>query len=200
MGNYISDIAFSHAVKEWQTAKGSRQIYARQDWQQALPPQLIDFIKAQDSFYLATANSNGQPYIQNRGGPKGFLKVINATTLAFADFAGNRQYISAGNLSENSKVHLFLMDYANRRRLKIWGTAKVIEDDANLLKQLSDEQYLAQPERVFLITITAWNLNCPQHITQRYSIEQLQPELERLNNRIKALEAQLKEKETTIKK
>lgn len=191
MENFISDVAFSPTVKKWQTDKGSRQSYARFDWQKELPPQLIEFIQQRDSFYIASANSDGQPYIQHRGGPAGFLKVIDKETLAFADFAGNRQYISAGNLSENNKVHLFLMDYPNRTRLKIWGEAKILENDKELLAELSPQAYKAKPERVFLIKITAWNLNCPQHITPRYTQAQLQPHLDELKARIKELESQL---------
>lgn len=191
MENFISDIAFSPTVKKWQADKGSRQSYARFDWQKELPPQLIEFILQRDSFYIASANSDGHPYIQHRGGPQGFLQVIDEETLAFADFAGNRQYISSGNLSENNKVHLFLMDYPNRMRLKIWGEAEIIEDDKELLSQLSSSDYKAKPERAFLIKITAWNLNCPQHITPRYTQTQLEPHVAELKARIKALESQL---------
>ena len=136
MDKPISDIAFSPAVKQWQQAKGSRHAHARRDFSNKLFPQLVRFIEQRDSFYLASASAEGQPYIQHRGGPKGFLKVMDERTLAFADFAGNRQFVSAGNLSENNKVYLFLMDYVNRNRLKIWGEATVIEDDATLMLSL----------------------------------------------------------------
>ena len=191
MEHFISDIAFSPTVKKWQTDKGSRQAYARRDWQKELIPKLIDFIQESDSFYIASASKEGQPYIQHRGGPKGFLKVLDKETLAFVDFAGNQQYISAGNLSENQKVHLFLMDYPNRTRLKIWGTAQIIEDNQELLEDLFPKDYKAKPERIFLIKIVTWNLNCPQHITPRFTQEQLQPEIDRLKNRIQKLETQL---------
>lgn len=181
MSNYISDIAFTPAVKAWQEKEGSRDTYermaARRDWQSRITPELESFLAQRDSFYIATTNSDGQPYIQHRGGPKGFLKVVDKETLAFADFSGNRQYISAGNLSENAKVHLFLMDYPNRTRIKIWGEATVVEEDETLLNQLIDPDYKARPERAIVIKVKAWDINCPQHITPRYTIE----ELERMN-------------------
>ena len=177
MKKNTSDIAFTPAVKAWQEEKGSRQTYERlaesRDWASSVTPMLRDFLAQRDSFYLATANSEGQPYIQHRGGPKGFLKVIDEHTLAFADYAGNRQYISAGNLSENSKVHLFLMDYPNRVRIKLWGEAQVIEGDAALLEQVRDPEYAARPERVMLIRIKAWDVNCPQHIQPRYTVAEI---------------------------
>lgn len=171
MDHYISDIAFSKAVKAQQTQHGSRHIYQRMaqqnDWQVDISPMLAQFISQRDSFYLASANSEGQAYIQHRGGPKGFLKVIDQNTLAFADFSGNRQYITIGNLTENSKVHLFLMDYQNRRRVKIWGEAKVLDKDHPLRKELEDNNYQANIERLILIRVTAWDINCPQHINPR---------------------------------
>lgn len=181
---YISDIAFTPTVKTWQKKKGSRLTYenmaTRRDWQSAITEGLAKFVSQRDSFYLATANGDGQPYIQHRGGPKGFLKVIDEQTLGFADYAGNRQYISAGNLSENNKVHLFLMDYPNQTRIKIWGEALVVENDPALLQQLSDENYRAKPERAILIKIKAWDVNCPQHITPRYTVEEWQKEQQKM--------------------
>ncbi len=178
MKKYVSDIAFTPAVKAWQEKEGSRQTYAnmaaRRDWQKKITADLAGFVAQRDSFYLATANAEGQPYIQHRGGPKGFLKVIDDETFAFADFAGNRQFISAGNLSENNKVHLFLMDYPNRTRVKIWGEAQMIDDDLELLDRLKDNDYKARPERVMVIKVTAWDINCPQHITPRYTTEEIQ--------------------------
>ena len=138
---YPSDIAFTPAVKAVQAAKGSRASYARMErrgWQTRITPDLAEFLAGLDMFYLGTASADGQPYIQHRGGPPGFLKVLDDRTLAFADFAGNRQYITLGNLSENPKAFLFLMDYANRQRVKLWGTARVVEDDAELLDHLRD--------------------------------------------------------------
>lgn len=195
MSDYISDIAFTSAVKNWQEKEGSRETYRRmaekRDWYDKISEDLRGFIASRDSFYLATANADGQPYIQHRGGPKGFLKVLDKQTLAFADYAGNRQFISAGNLSENNKVHLFLMDYPGRTRIKIWGEARVVEDDPKLLDSLMDEGYRARPERVMKITVKAWDINCPQHITPRYTVEELEPQLEKLKARIHELEEKL---------
>ena len=198
MSDYISDIAFTDAVKQWQEKEGSRFTYEKmakgRDWQDKVTPHLADFLAERDSFYLATSNSEGQPYIQHRGGPKGFLKVIDEQTLGFADYAGNRQYISAGNLSENNKVHLFFMDYANRSRIKLWGEAKVVEGDEELMEQLKDETYKARPERVMLITVKAWDINCPQHITPRFTQEVIEPVITKLQDRIAELEALLEAK------
>jgi predicted pyridoxine 5'-phosphate oxidase superfamily flavin-nucleotide-binding protein len=151
MRKYASDIAFTASVKRLQVEKGSRPSYARMEerrgWRTHVTPDLADFLAELDMFYLGTANAEGQPYVQYRGGPPGFLKVLNDRTLAFADFGGNQQYISMGNLSENSKAFLFLMDYANAERIKVWGTARVIEDDPALLEQLADPDYSGRPER-----------------------------------------------------
>ena len=168
---YASDVAFTDVVKAIQARKGSRPAYSRMEeggsWEQSITPELKTEIEAQTSVFLATANAQGQPYIQHRGGPAGFLKVLDEHTIGFADFAGNRQYITQGNLEENPKAHLFLIDYANRRRIKIWGTARVVESDRVLLKQLMPAGYRARPEQVMLFTVTAWDVNCPQHIPQR---------------------------------
>lgn len=194
----ISDIAFTPTVKAQQEKNGSREAYERmmsqRDWQHKITPQLTSFLAEADSFYLATANQEGQPYIQHRGGPKGFVKIIDEHTIAFADYTGNKQYISVGNITENQKVHLFFMDYPNRYRIKVWGEVRVVEDDETLLEKIMDEGYRAKPERVMLITLTAWDINCPQHITPRYSLEQMEPELTRLKNRIKELEEQVNSK------
>lgn len=175
---FVSDIAFTEAVKKRQEEMGSRRSYQmmaeRRDWQTKITAQLRYFIEERDSFYMASANSEGQPYIQHRGGLKGFLKVLDDEHIAFADFSGNRQYISAGNFDENNKVHLFLMDYPNRTRIKIWGEASVIDDDTDLIDQLKDQEYRAKIERVIKIKITAWDINCPQHIQQRFTVEEFQ--------------------------
>lgn len=142
-------------------------------WEDRVSSQLAKFIAERDSFYMATVNAEGQPYIQHRGGPKGFLKVIDNKTLGFADFTGNRQYISYGNLKDNNKVCLFLMDYPNRKRIKIWGTAEVSEDDTELLNSLMVPGDNATPERAFIIHIKAWDINCPKHITPRYTVEEI---------------------------
>lgn len=175
-----SDIAFTPAVKAIQAAKGSRASYARMEsrggWQSTVTAELASFIAELDMFYLGTANSTGQPYIQYRGGSKGFLKVIDERTLGFADFGGNRQFISVGNLSENSKAFLFLMDYVNQQRIKVWGTAEVIEGDLELLERLQDATYGGQVERAILFHIEAWDINCQQHIHRRFpatAVEQL---------------------------
>jgi len=177
MREYTSDIAFTDAVKKIQKRKGSRDIYAnmeqRGSWQDTITKQLTDFIAERDSFYMATVSSEGQPYIQHRGGPKGFLKVIDDHTLGFADFVGNRQYISYGNLEENNKVCLFFMDYPNRTRIKLWGTSEVNEDDEALIKSLSVTDYKGQVERAFIIHVEAWDRNCPQHIVPRYTKQEI---------------------------
>jgi len=177
MREYTSDIAFTKKVKEIQKIKGSRNNYAhmeqRGSWESTVTKQLGDFIAQRDSFYMATANSEGQPYIQHRGGPKGFLKVIDDRTLGFADFKGNRQYISYGNLTENNKVCLFFMDYPNRTRIKLWGTSEVNEEDEALIKKLSVSDYKGQVERAFIIHVEAWDRNCPQHINPRYTKQEI---------------------------
>jgi len=192
-----SDIAFTPAVKALQAKAGSRASYARMEksggWSTEVTPELAGFLAGLDMFYLGTASASGQPYIQYRGGPKGFLKVIDAHTLAFTDFGGNRQYISTGNLSENPRVFVFLMDYANRQRVKVWGTARVVTDDQELLAQLSDPSYDARPERAIVIAIEAWDANCPQHIHPRVLESEVAPLIESLRARIQVLEAQLAE-------
>jgi hypothetical protein len=169
----VSDIAFTQSVKAIQTKMGSRKQYARMEegvgWSNTVTPELSDFLKEVDSIYLATVNADGRPYIQHRGGPKGFLKVLDDHTLAFADFAGNRQYISVGNLAENNLAFLFLMDYATQSRIKIWGTAEVIEDDPDIVTQLTDARYKGKPERVIRFHVQAWDANCRQHIPLKYS-------------------------------
>ena len=192
---FISDIAFTDAVKQVQEAKGSRDGYAKMEqkggWQSTVTDDLAGFIADMDSFYLATASANGQPYIQHRGGAKGFLKVLDDKTLAFADFTGNRQYISLGNLSENNQAYIFLMDYPNRRRIKIWGRARVVNDDPDLLDQLMDKTTRAKPEQVIVFDISVWDVNCPQHITPRYTEAQVGDMVLSLKQRIADLEAQL---------
>ena len=192
-----SDIAFTPAVKALQERNGSRAGYARmaekKDWHDTVTPELAAFLAERDSFYLASASAEGRPYIQHRGGPKGFLKALDDKRLAFADFGGNRQYISAGNLSENDRVSIFLMDYPNRRRIKLWGRARVVEDDPDLLERLVEPGYQAKPERAILFEVEAWDVNCPQHITPRYTEDQIAPALAKLQARIDALEAEVKE-------
>jgi predicted pyridoxine 5'-phosphate oxidase superfamily flavin-nucleotide-binding protein len=155
--------------------------------------QLAELIAAQTSFFLGTASADAQPYIQHRGGPPGFLHVVDAHTLAFADFAGNRQYLSKGNLAENPRVHLFLIDYAHRQRIKIWGTARLVEDDPALLAKLMPPGYKARGERVFLITVTRWDVNCPAHIPQLFPADAVSAALAVRDARIANLEAELAE-------
>jgi uncharacterized protein len=189
-----SDIAFTDRVKSIQAERGSRAAYARQEqkggWPTVVTPDLAATLAETNSFYLATVSSDGQPYIQHRGGPKGFLKVIDETTLGFADFAGNRQYITLGNLADNPRAFLFLMDYVNRRRVKIWGTARAVTDP-DLIAQLFPAGYEAKPEQAILFTIAAWSRNCPQHIPQMFPAEEVMAAVDTLTARIKTLEAEL---------
>ena len=175
---YASDVAFSAAVKAEQEKRGSRALYAkmaaRRDWQTQVTDDLSEFLAQRDSFYLASANAEGQPYVQHRGGPKGFLKKIDAGTLGFADFGGNKQYITLGNLAENDRVQIFLMDYANKRRVKVWGRARAVEDDPELFTRL-DPPPDATVERAILIEVAAWDVNCPSHIVPRFTEEDLAP-------------------------
>ena len=194
MRQYPSDVAFTPAVKSIQAAKGSRSTYAKVEsrgWQTRVTPDLAEFMSGLDMFYLGTASAEGQAYIQYRGGPPGFLKVVDDRTLAFADFAGNGQYITLGNLSENPKAFLFLMDYANRRRVKLWGTARVVEDDGELMKRLSDPEYPGEVERAVVFTVEAWDINCPQHIHLRYPERQIRSVIDQLQRRIGELEQEL---------
>ena len=192
---YASDVGFTPTIKAIQERKGSRQMYARMEeggsWRTTISPDLADFIAAQTSIFLATASADGQPYIQHRGGPAGFLRVLDDKTISFADFAGNKQFISQGNLSENPKAYLFLIDYAHRRRIKIWGEARVVEGDAELMRKLMPENYRARPEQVILFTVTAWDTNCPQHIPQRFEAADVTAALAERDKRIAELEAEL---------
>jgi uncharacterized protein len=189
-----SDIAFSPSVKAVQKRRGSRDGYARMEakggFRTTIDVNLARFITGMRSFYLATASKDGQPYIQHRGGPSGFLVVIDERTLAFADFAGNRQYVSTGNLAENPRALLFLMDYENRQRVKIWGTARVIEDDPELIAKLFPQGYKARAEAVILFTVEAWDANCPQHIPQMLFAEDVAAAISALDDRIATLEAE----------
>ncbi len=197
----ISDIAFTPAVKAAQERNGSRAGYARMaergDWADTVSEDLAAFLETRDSFYLGTATADGQPYIQHRGGPKGFLKVIDERTLAFADFAGNRQFLSTGNLSENDKAYIFLMDYPNRRRIKIWGRARVVENDPALIERLADPDYEGKLQRAVVFDVTAWDVNCPQHITRRFDEDEVAALLAPLRSRIAELEAEVASPGTT---
>jgi len=195
MRKFPSDIAFTPAVKAIQERNGSRKNYARMErgrgWQTTVTPDLAEFVADLDMFYLGTANAEGQPYIQYRGGAPGFLKVIDEHTLGFADFGGNQQYVTLGNLSENPKAFIFLMDYVNSQRIKLWGTARVIDNDPGLLERLSDPDYPTKAERAILFTVEAWDINCQQHIHKRFSQRQIAPVIEKLQERVRELEAKL---------
>src|SRR5260221_11182584 len=193
--SYSSDVAFTPAVKEIQTRKGSRRAYADVEqnggWRTEIDETLAAFLADTNSIYFATASADGQPYIQHRGGPKGFIKVMDKNTLAFADYSGNRQYITQGNLSENPKAHIFLMDYAVRRRVKIRGEARMVDDDPALTKSLMPQGYRARPEQVVLFKISAWDTNCPQHIPQKFDAADVAQALAIRDGRIAELEAEL---------
>ena len=190
-----SDVAFTPTVKTVQARKGSREAYRRLEerggWETRITPELAAFIAAQTSIFLATATREGQPYIQHRGGPAGFLRVLDAHTIGFADFAGNRQYITQGNLADNPKAHLFLIDYTHGQRVKIWGEARVVEGDAALVARLMPEDYKARPEQAILFTVTAWSANCPKHIPQRFDAADVAAALTARDRRIAELETEV---------
>ena len=189
-----SDVAFTPAVKAVQERRGSRKMYRRMEehggWETKVTPELAAFLAERDSAYFATANAAGQPYIQHRGGPKGFIHVLDEQTLAFADYVGNRQYISTGNLAENDRAFLFFMDYAHRRRVKIWGRARVVEDDSEFLARLMPKGYDAKPQQAIVFTVEAWDVNCPQHIPQKLDAADVAASVEKLQHRIAELEAE----------
>ena len=186
-----SDVGFTPTVKAIQTRKGSRDHYDGAQWKTEIDEDLAAFIRAQRSFFLATANAQGQPYIQHRGGPPGFLHVVDSRTLALADFRGNRQYISQGNLQDNPRAFIFLIDYAGRQRVKIWGRAKMVEDDDDLALKLMPEGYRARAERVLVFEVEAWDANCPQHIPQRFEAEDVARVIAARDARIAELEAEI---------
>ncbi|MBS0254796.1 MAG: pyridoxamine 5'-phosphate oxidase family protein [Proteobacteria bacterium] len=188
-----SDIAFTPTVKALQAARGSRDSYARIEqrggFRTAVTADLIEFLGEIDTAYLATTNSLGQPYAQHRGGPKGFIRQVDEQTLGFVDYAGNRQYVTTGNLADNDKAFLFLMDYAHRRRIKLWGRARVVAGDAALIERLMPDDYPARPEQVILFTVVAWDVNCPQHIPQKLNASEAAGLVADLRARITSLEA-----------
>jgi len=191
---YPSDVAFTPSVKALQQARGSRHAYARLEqgrgWQTDIDDDLRGFIEAQTTLFLATANLEGQPYVQHRGGPAGFLRVLDARTLAFADFTGNRQFISTGNLRDNPKAQLFLMDYAHRQRVKIWGEARV-EADPALVERLMPAGYKARAEQAIVFEVKAWDANCPQHIPQLLPADEVVAAIAERDRRIAELEAEV---------
>jgi hypothetical protein len=195
-GSYSSDVAFSPSVKAVQARKGSRRAYSRMEeggsWETRITPDLAAFIALQRSLFMATANLAGQPYVQHRGGPPGFLRMLDEHTLGFADFVGNRQYITLGNLAENPKAQLFLIDYAARRRIKIWGEARVVEGDPELIATLMPEAYRGRPDQAIVFAVTAWDSNCPQHIPRRIEEADVRTLLAERDSRIEGLEAELR--------
>ena len=185
------DIAFTPSTRAVQARKGSRSIYAGMKMGDTIDDHLAAFIAARDSFFLASASADGQPYIQHRGGPAGFLSVINERTLGFADLRGNRQYISTGNFAENHKAFIFLMDFRTRQRVKMWGTMRVIEDDPVLIASLLPAGTPLHPEAAMLFTVTAWDSNCPAYIPQLFPAADVAAALAERDARIATLEAEL---------
>ena len=201
---YSSDVAFTPTVKAIQARKGSREAYAHVEanggWRTEIDERLASALAETNSFYLATATAGGQPYIQHRGGPKGFVKILDKSTIAFADYAGNQQYLTQGNLSDNPKAHIFIMDYAHRRRVKIWGEARVIEDDPALLESLMPKGYRARPEQVILFKIAAWDTNCPQHIPQKFDAADVAAAMSEAGAKIEAKDKRIAELEAEVAK
>ncbi len=198
MKRHISEIAFTPAVKRAQEKRGSRKSYARMEergrqgpWRDVITREFAEFISERDSLYLGTASADGRPHVQHRGGPKGFVKVLDDHTIAFADFAGNAQYISLGNLSENNKAFIFFINYPNQQRIKIWGTAEFIDNNPELMTKVVDHAYRsyeARPERILVFHVEAWSPNCNQHIKQRFTKEEAANSIVSLEKRIVELE------------
>ena len=185
------DVLFSDAVKAEQARLGSRPMFEDREWKTEITDDLRQFLGAIDTFFFATASADGRPYIQHRGGPPGFLKTIGSQTLAFADFAGNRQYITLGHLKENDRAHIFILHFATQQRVKRWGRARVIENDPELMERLVDPAYKARPQRAIVFTLEAWDVNCTQHIVPRYSEAEIAPGINKLVERIKELEEEV---------
>ena len=199
MSRHSSDIAFSTAVKQVQRERGSRAAYARMEknggFETTVTDELRDFLQDIDTAFLATASADGQPYVQHRGGPKGFIRALDENTLAFVDFVGNRQFVSTGNLTENGRICLFLIDYARRRRVKVWGTARAVPATDDLIAKLltanlAPPGHRMRPEQIILISVNAWDANCPQHIPQKLDAADVEAALARLQARIVELEAE----------
>jgi uncharacterized protein len=194
MATNPSDVMFSDAVKATQSRLGSRAMFEKREvpggWNHTVTPDLASFLALITTCYIATTSTAGQPYIQHRGGPPGFLRPLDDATIGFADFAGNKQYITTGNLTENDRVCLFLMDYEAKRRIKIWGTARVVENDPNLIARLMPESYRARPERAVLITVAAWDINCSQHIPQMFHAGDVANTIKTFQARVRELDAE----------
>jgi uncharacterized protein len=196
MTSHFLNVVSTPAVKAIQTAQGSRAAYSTRDGDTArdlLTDSEAAFIATRDSFYMASVGETGWPYIQHRGGAPGFVKVLSPTQIAFADFRGNRQYVSAGNLSKDDRAALFFMDYPSRTRLKLLGHMRSVDlaADLNLAALLIDPTYRAKVERAFVIDVEAFDWNCPQHITPRYTLDELEPAIGALKARIAELETEL---------
>jgi predicted pyridoxine 5'-phosphate oxidase superfamily flavin-nucleotide-binding protein len=186
-----STLVFTPAALKAQAERGSAKAYEQrvtEGFPDKVTTELAQFIAGLDTAFLATATADGAPYIQHRGGPKGFIKVIDERTLGFADYRGNRQYITIANLSENDRAFLFLLDPARKQRTKLWGRARVVENDAALVEKLFDKGYKARPERAILFTIEAWDVNCSQHIVARFSEAELEEAFNTVQAKIAALE------------
>jgi predicted pyridoxine 5'-phosphate oxidase superfamily flavin-nucleotide-binding protein len=188
-----ADIVFTAAARQAQEARGSANAYGRrvqEGFPDRITPELAAFLAELDTAFLATASAGGAPYIQHRGGPKGFIKVVDEKTLGFVDYAGNRQYITIGNLSENDRAYLFLINFATRQRIKLWGRARIVENDPELIAKLFDKGYRARPERAILFTIEAWDVNCSAHITPRFDEVEISEGVAILRKKIETLEAE----------
>jgi predicted pyridoxine 5'-phosphate oxidase superfamily flavin-nucleotide-binding protein len=192
MAGASSDVAFSPSVKRIQAERGSREAYARIErrggFEARINDELREFLARVDTTFLATASKDGQPYVQHRGGPRGFLRVLDDTTLGFADFTGNRQYVTTGNLAENDRVCLLAIDYATRQRVKVWGTARVVEPTPDLIAALRPGGERGRIEQVILLTVSAWDVNCPQHIPQKLAAAEVATALAERDRRIAELE------------
>jgi predicted pyridoxine 5'-phosphate oxidase superfamily flavin-nucleotide-binding protein len=185
------DVLFSASVKAEQTRLGSRALFEGREWKTEITDDLRQFLSVIDTFFFATASADGRPYVQHRGGPPGFLKTIGSHSLAFADFLGNRQYITLGHLRENDRAQIFILHFATRQRVKLWGRARVVEGDLELMERLVDPAYKARPQRAVVFTLEAWDVNCQQHIVPRYSEAEIAPAVNKLAARIRELEEEV---------
>lgn len=188
-----ADRVFTPAARAAQAARGSAKAYERriaEGFPGKVTPELAKFIAEQDTAFIATATRDGAPYVQHRGGPKGFIKVIDQQTLGFADYRGNRQYITLANLSENDRAFLFLLDPARKQRIKLWGRARIVENDPELIAKLFDPGYQARPERAVLFTIEAWDVNCSSHIVTRFTEGEIEEAFAVVRQKVDALEAE----------
>ena len=195
MTKSASDVAFTSSVKAEQQRRGSRAAYERVEqgsgWPSEIADDLAALLSGARSIYFGTASAEGQPYIQHRGGPPGFLQVIDKSTLGFADFAGNRQYITVGNLAENPRAFIFLMDYSRQLRVKLWGRARVVEHDDDLIARLRPATGALVAERAILFSVAAWDRNCRQHIPRLVPMEAVEATLRPMQQRISELEAEV---------